>query len=218
MRYSLGAICSLALVAILSGCKNPTQIAAYANARPKLLQKMGFRPPKYPRKRESRGKVRAPSDDTIKRLLASISDKDFNEALARFLGRMVRRGDQAAIDGKALRSADEHVLSVFVNDICQVVWQEDVGEKENEMSCLQRSIGKILSRYPNIRLLTGDAGLCHKSIARSIVQARRDYFLQLKAPHTTDLNLAQKAFDQLRNQPPLDKTVEKRGGQKDPKS
>lgn len=213
-RFPLGGIFSLALVAILSGCKNPSQIAAFAKARLKLLKKLGFRPPKYPRKPESRGKVRAPSDDTIKRLLAEVSAKDFNEALARFLARMVRKGDQAAIDGKALRGADDYVLSVFVNDICQVVWQEDVGEKENELSCLERSIEEILSRYPNIRLLTGDAAFCHKSIARSAVEAKRDYFLQLKAPHTTDVGLAEEAFSQLRSQPPLDETTEKRGAQK----
>jgi hypothetical protein len=217
-RFPLGGIFSLALIATLSGCKNPSQIAAFAKVRPKLLRKLGFRPPKYPRMRESRGKVRPPSDDSIKRLLASVSSEDLNEALAQFLARMVRRGDQAAIDGKALRGAKDYVLSVFVNDICQVVWQEDVGEKENELSCLERSIEAILSRYPNIRLLTGDAAFCHKTIARSAIQARRDYFLQLKAPHTTDVGLAEEAFKQLRCQPPLDETVEKRGDQKGRKS
>ena len=64
----MGSIFSLVLIAILSGCKNPCQIEAFAKVRPKLLKKLGFRPPKYPRKRESRGKVRAPSDDTIKRV------------------------------------------------------------------------------------------------------------------------------------------------------
>ena len=120
-RFHLGSIFSLALIAILSGCKNPCQIEAFAKVRPKLLKKLGFRPPKYPRKKKSRGKVRPPSDDTIKRLLASVTAADLNEALARFLARMVRRGDQAAIDGKALRGAEDYVLSVFVNDICQVV-------------------------------------------------------------------------------------------------
>jgi len=131
---------------------------------------------------------------------------------------MVKRGAQAAIDGKALRGTKDYVLSVFVNDICQVVWQEDVGSKENELSCLERSISAILSNYPNLRLFTGDAAFCHKSIARCLIQAKRDYFLQLKAPHATDVTLAKRAFAQLRETPALAKDVEKRGPHEEPKS
>ncbi|NQU44635.1 ISAs1 family transposase [bacterium] len=216
--YPLDSIVALALIAILSGCKNHPQIAAFARVRPRLLKKLGFRPPKYPRRADSKGKIRAPSKDTIPRILATISPQDFNEGLACFLSRIVKRGAQAAIDGKALRGAHDYVLSVFVNDICQVVWQEDVGRKENELSCLERSISDILSRYPNLRLFTGDAAFCHKSIARSLIEAKRDYFLQLKAPHTTDVALAEDAFDQLRATEPLATTAEKRGAREGRKS
>jgi len=199
-RYPLGPVFALVLVAVLCGCKNHPQISAFAQARPDLLKRLGFRPPKYPR------------------ILASVRPDNLNRGLSRFLSRMVKRGAQAAIDGKALRGAHDYVLSVFVNDICQVVWQEDVGRKENELSCLERSISDILSRYPNLRLFTGDAAFCHKSIARSLIEAKRDYFLQLKAPHTTDVALAEDAFAQLRETPPLATRAEKRGPREGPKS
>jgi len=210
-RYSLGSTLALVLIAVLSGCKNHSQIFVFAQTRKALLERLGFRPPKYPRKADSRGQIRAPSEDTLSRILAEVGAAQFNASLALFLLRMVSRGSKAAVDGKTLRGADEHVLSVFVNDLCQVVWQEEVGSKENELSCLERAIGAILSRYPNLRLITGDAALCHKSITRLLVNARRDYFLQLKAPHTGDVALAEDSFAQLRARPPAARTVEKRG-------
>lgn len=215
-RHPLHCSLALILLAVLSGCRNHSQISAFARARPALLKRLGFRPPKYPRKK--RDTIAAPSEDTLGRILASLRPAQLNEALARFLSRMVARGSQAAIDGKALRGADEYVLSVFVNDICQVAWQEDVGKKENELSRLERSLPAILSRYPNLRLFSADAGFCHKSIARALVEARRDYFVQLKAPHDTDVALAKHAFAQLRQTPPLAESVEKRGARAGRKS
>ena len=215
-RYPLHAVLALILLAVLSGCKNHSQIAMFGKTRRALLKRLGFHPPKYSRKHKT--EISAPSEDTLTRILASLCPLQFNEAFARFLSRMVGRGAQAAIDGKALRGADDYVLSVFVNDICQVAWQEDVGSKENELSCLERSISTILSRYPNLRLFTGDAAFCHKSIASSLINAKRDYFLQLKAPHTTDVALAERAFAQLRKRPALAATVEKKRPREERKS
>ena len=217
-RYPLHCTLALILVGVLSGCRNHSQIYAFAKARAELLRRLGFAAPKYPQRSASVGRITAPSEDTLTRVLAGVCPAQLNEALAGFLARMVRRGSQAAIDGKALRGAEEYVLSVFANDVCQVVWQEDVGAKENELSCLERSLKTILARYPNLRLFTGDAAFCHKSIARQLLQARRDYFLQLKAPHTGDVALAEEAFGQLRRRPALATSVEKRAPRKDHKS
>jgi hypothetical protein len=61
---------------------------------------------------------------------------------------------------------------------------------------------------------TGDVMFCHKTIARALVEARRDYFLQLKAPHKTDVAIAKTAFGQLMTLPPLaTDSGEKRGVQ-----
>jgi hypothetical protein len=211
-RYPQHAVFALIFIALLSGCKNYSQISVFAHTRNALLEKLGFRPPHYPRKTESKNRISAPCEDTLTRVVASVSPRVFNEHLAQFLGRMVQRGAQAAIDGKALRGAEEYVLSIFANEICQVVWQEDVGrDKENECSCLARSLEKIFAHYPQLRLFTGDAAFCHKAIARALIAAKRDYWLQLKAPHTTDLMLADDAFAQLRHTPPLATEVEKRG-------
>jgi hypothetical protein len=62
---------------------------------------------------------------------------------------MIVRGAVAVIDGKALRGTDYYVLSLFVNDLCHVAWQEDIGKKENEQSALERILPAILERIGN---------------------------------------------------------------------
>jgi hypothetical protein len=210
--YPLASTLALVLIALLSGCKNPSQIYAFAQAHPALLPKLGFRPRKRPRKAQNKGRISAPNEDTTQAILDSVDPKQLNEKLAQFLARMVRRGERAAIDGKALRGSDDYVLSVFVNDLCQVAWQEDVGEKDHELKALERALPAILEQYPALKLFTGDAAFCQKSIARALVGARRDYFLQLKAPHDTDVALAQDGFAQITaGSPALARSEEKRG-------
>jgi hypothetical protein len=214
LRYPLGSLLSLATVAILAGCKNPSQIYHFGVVNPRWLKRLGFRPPKRPRRKENRGRVRAPNEDTISSVFARIPADVFNQVLARWVASHLRWGTTANLDGKALRGADEHILSVFVGQIGQVAWQETVGTKENELSALERVIATVLEHYPAIRLWTGDAMFCHKTIARALVEARRDYFLQLKAPHKTDVAIAKTAFAQLMTLPPLaTDSGEKRGVQ-----
>jgi len=216
VRYEVGPVLALVVIAVLCGCKNASQIFAFALARPRLLPRLGFKPPRQIRKPENAGRVRAPNEDTIAAILHSVSQEELNEKFAVFLRRMIGHQATAAVDGKALRGADDYVLSVFVNDIRQVVWQERVGEKENELKVLEKALPAVLAQYPGLTLLTGDAAFCHKSIARELVQARRDYFLQLKAPHTTDVALATEAFKTLGAKKPLATSQGKRGAQKVP--
>ena len=209
-QYELAPTLALVVVATLAGCKNPSQVYVFGKSRPALLGKLGFRPRKRPRRKEDKGKLRSPNEDTIGSILKSVRGAELNRVFALFLTRMVSRGAVAAIDGKALRGTDDYVLSVFVNDICQVVWQEDVGTKENELSALERSLPEILEKYPQIKLFTGDAAFCQKSIAKQLIKAKRDYFLQLKSPHKTDVAIAEGAFAQLRRRPAAAKSEEKR--------
>jgi hypothetical protein len=209
-RYELAPTLALVVVATLAGCKNPSQICVFGRSRCGLLGKLGFRPRKRPRRKEDKGKLTGPNEDTIASILQRLSEAELNRVFALFLSRMVSRGAVAAIDGKALRGTDDYVLSVFVNDICQVVWQENVGTKENELSALERSLSMILEKYPQIKLFTGDAAFCQKSIVKKLIQAKRDYFLQLKSPHKTDVAIAEDAFAQLRRRPAAAKSAEKR--------
>lgn len=211
VRYEVAPTLALVVVGTLAGCKNPSQVYMFGKTRPKVLKKLGFRPVRRPRRKQDRGRLTCPNEDTIAAIMMSVSEVDVNRQFTVFLSRMVARGAVAAIDGKALRGTEDYVLSVFVNDICQVVWQENVGTKENELSALERALPEILEKYPQIKTFTGDAAFCQKSIAKMLVKAKRDYFLQLKSPHKTDVAVAERAFEQIRaGRPAGAKSEEKR--------
>lgn len=217
--YPLPSILLLCLVAILHGCPNPERIHAFGRLRPPLLARLGFRPAA-----RARGKIRprlgvtCPNEDTIAGALRRVDSGALNEALAGWVARMMPEEASAAVDGKALRGAEEHVLEVLVNDVRLVAWQAPVGKKENELSALEGCIGGVLAKFPQIKLLTGDAMFCQKSIAAAVSQARRHYFLQLKSPHKTDVATARRAFCQLASGPALAQSEEKRGAPAGPSS
>lgn len=211
VRFSLSSVLALAFIAVLAGMKNAHQIAFFAKKNPTLLRQLGFRPPKRPRRKEMLGVILSPSHDSIERLLDLVDTGEFSTLVAKWAARRILWGQCAAIDGKALRGSGDYVLSVYVNALAQTVWQEGVGRKENELSALERSLPEILEKCPKVRLFTGDAGFCHKSIVKTLHEDGRDYLLQLKEPHSTDVKLARDAMRQLTNLPPLAKTVEKRG-------
>jgi hypothetical protein len=210
-RYAMDSLLALAVTAILCGCANPSQIAVWGARNPRRLRALGFRPPKRPRKKENKGRVACPNEDTLSVALARVGPEDMNRALARWILTQMREPMSAHIDGKALRGAGEMVLTCFIHEINQVAWQGVIGTKENELSALEQNLENVLKRYPNLALVTGDAAFGHKSIARAVIQEGRDYFLQLKAPHTTDLALATDAFSQITTRPALAVSEEKRG-------
>lgn len=211
--YPLPSVLLLCVVAVLHGCRNPSQVFAFGRLRPALLGRLGFLPPRRQRGKNPwpKGEVRCPNEDTIATLLGSVDPHDFNACISQWVARMLPGEAHAACDGKAQRGTEEHVLEVFVNDLRLVVWQAPVGEKENELSALETSIADVLAKYPQIKLLTGDAMFCHKSIARAVHDARRHYFLQLKSPHKTDVATARHALSQLATTPALARTEDKRG-------
>ena len=218
-RHDLAPQLCLVVVALLSGCENVTHIRQFGFAHPEVLAALGFRPSKRPRNRARRGVIFSPDEETLAAALAQVSPDDLNRCLGAWLAAMLEKEETASIDGKALRGSKGYVLSVFVDRIRHVVWQQDVGEKANELSTLEGALAQILASYPRLALVTGDAGFGHKSIARGVAAARRDYFLQLKSPHETDVGIAREAFAQITQaRKPLSRTVEKRGARTDAKS
>lgn len=215
-RFPLPALLSLIVIALLAGCKNPTQIYNFAKAHRSLLPRLGFRPPVKPRLEESRGRVRAPNEDTITYVLGRLSPDQFVAAFALWINGLISSGQRAAaVDGKALRGTEEHVLTVFVGKLRLAVWQKQVDKKENEFSALREALGELFEDYPGLWLLTGDAMFCQKEVAKKVVEARRHYLLQMKSPHKTDMEIAQRVFARLTSRPPAASSeAEKRGARK----
>jgi len=218
VRYPLGALYSLIVTALLCGEENPERISRFARHHPELLPALGFRPLKRPRVAERKGAITPPSNDMIARALCMVDGKTLNEYIGRWLARLLARRSTVAIDGKSLRGQGGYVLSVYCPALGHVLWQESVGAKENEMSALLKALPELLAPLSKALVFTGDAGFCHKEVARVLVENRRHYLLQLKAPHETDLGIARDSFAQITRREALARTVEKRGAIADAKS
>lgn len=203
---------------MLCGEENPEQISRFASLHPRLLPSLGFRPPADSLLAQRRGVIAAPSNDTIARAMEMAQGSGLDRCLGTWLGRMSAQRQAASLDGKALRGQLATVLSLYSPALGHVLLQESVGTEENELAALLRILPELLSRLSKVRLFTGDAGFCHKEVARALAESRRDYLLQLKAPHLTDLRIAEEAFAQITQTPPLAETVEKKGGLAVPRS
>lgn len=215
--YPLASMLALIVVALMSGCCNLSQVFHYGKSRKNLLKRLGFRPPKRPNQPSKRGKLRCPNEDTLANTLASIDQQELNVALGQWAGlALVQQGKAlGSIDGKALRGSGDYVLSVFIHQLHQVAWQQEVIlEENNELSTLRPVIAQMLKQFPGLDLLTLDAGLCYKEIAHEIVEAKRHYLMQLKASHGTDYEQAGQAFEQITSRRQAEaQSLEKRGAQ-----
>ncbi len=164
-------------------------------------------------------RIANPNEDTITTILGLVDKDEINEKRALFLIEMIEKRSVVAIDGKALRDSEDYVLSIFINEISYVVWQENVEKKQNKLSALENVLGTILEIYPQIKLFTGNASFYQKKFAKTFIKARRNYFLHLKSPHNTDVELAKDAYRQISPaMPPATRTLDKRGARKGRKS
>lgn len=211
-RHPLHALLGLIVVGLACGCQSVEGIEAFGAANPDLLRDLGFRPTAKPRRAERRGAIVPPSNDTLVRCAALVGARRLNEALAAWLSDLALEGAAASVDGKALGGSGEGLLSLFVGELNMAVWQEPLGAKASELKTLERTLPTLLARFENLKLFTLDAGFCHKTVARALVDAKRDYLMQLKSPHGTDLRQAREALSAAaRAGKPLARSVEKRG-------
>lgn len=131
---------------------------------------------------------RAPHSTTLIRAASAYSVDELRTALAAWLARLTTGpGLDAAVDGKTSKQAHDrdghpiHVLNVFAHDLKVALADWPVGgDKATEPEVLKAHLDELLALYPSLRALTGDALFCQRPLARSIVDAGRDYVLAVK--------------------------------------
>jgi len=105
------------------------------------------------------------------------------------------------VDGKTskqARGADGdpiHVLNVFAHGakLCLADWPVG-GEKATEPAVLRAHLDELFATYPSLRVLTGDALFCQRSLAAAIVGAGREYVLAVKDNQPDLYEAARTAF------------------------
>jgi predicted transposase YbfD/YdcC len=182
-RYSVAAILSLAVVAILANHTSVLAMAEWAARQTRHVRRaLGFR------------RVTTPHQTTIQRLLARLDPAAVAAAVERVFEPCVPlevrpRGSQGvALDGKAQRGRLRHgatpthpihAVSAFCHDLGGVLAQlvVDAQQHEAELTVAPEAIGQIDWQG---RVLTGDALYCQQTLCRQVVEAGGDYLLIVK--------------------------------------
>lgn len=199
-RYSVAAILSLAVVAVLANHTSVLAIAEWAERQTRHVRRaLGFR------------RHTTPHQTTIQRLFARLDPQEVAAAVERLFeartpGEVRERGSQGvALDGKAQRgrlrhgaSATHpiHAVTAFCHDLGGVLAQlvVDAQQHEAELTVAPEAIGKIDWQG---RVLTGDALYCQQGLCRQVVEAGGDYLLIVKENQPSLLADIQQVFAPL---------------------
>jgi hypothetical protein len=162
-----------------------------------------------------------PCDTTISRSLAKLSLAEFRQAFSLWLKSALADHQTlwvAAIDGKtccqglAADGSPVHMLNVFLQQTKVTLDQWSVnGDKTNEPGSLQRHLGELLSAYPALGLLTGDAIFAQRPLLELLKASGCDYLFQVKANQPDVLDALRTCFAQASQARPASEMTEKRG-------
>jgi DDE family transposase len=174
LRHPLSAILSLAVLAMLTGCKSYQAIAQFGRDKGKSLAwALGFR----------RGKT--PAKSTFSEIFRALDIAAFEETLARWIRSRLPQGQELllALDGKTARGSKEgevpgqHLVAAYAVSYQAVLAQIRVDTKTNEHKAALQLLG-ILPLKDCI--VTGDALFCQRDICATIVAEGGDYLFFAK--------------------------------------
>ena len=132
------------------------------------------------------------------------------EAFAAFLAQLLREQPlTAAVDGKiAKQILDEEgqvlsMLNVFVHKMKIVLGEWSIkGDKTNEPGCLKQHLGELLSQFPHLKILTGDAIFAQRPLLEVLKNNNVDYVFQVKANQPEVLEAIQETFKDRHDKEP----------------
>jgi len=162
-----------------------------------------------------------PYDTTISRALAGLSLDEFRQAFSRWLKTaLADHPDRwvAAVDGKTCRQGLDsdgspvQMLNVFLQQVKLTLDQWSIGgDKTNEPGSLKAHLAELLSAYPALRLLTGDAIYAQRPLLEILKTAGCDYLFQIKANQPEVLDALKTCFAGASSSRPSHEVTEKKG-------
>jgi hypothetical protein len=203
----LSGILALTFLGLLAGQNYFTHICRWGTNHWKILKKpLGFKSKKPPNR------------TTISRLLAKISLNEMQEAFAVFLTQLLQDEPlTAAVDGKVAKQiVDEEgevlqMLNVFVHKMKVVLWEWSIkGDKTNEPGCLKKHLGELLSQFPNLKILTGDAIFAQRPLLEVLKNHQVDYVFQVKENQPEVLDAVKETFRERHNIEPVARSCSKK--------
>ncbi len=215
VRHPFSGILSLVFLGLLGRITEMTVVVRWATVHwEELKEPLGFT------------REKPPCDTTISRALAGLSLNEFREAFALWLNTALADHEgrwTAAVDGKTCRqglAADGspvQMLNVFLQRVKLTLDQWSIGnDKTNEPGSLKEHLGELLTAYPALRLLTGDAIFAQRPLLELLQENGCDYLFQVKANQPDMLDALETCFFQDKPVRPACEITEKRGSIKRP--
>ena len=208
VRHPFAGIVVLALLGMLARIREMEVLVRWATVHwDSLREPLGF------------DRNQPPCATTISRTLAKCSVEEFQAALDQWLRHHVAEDSEGvlAVDGKTAKQGIDsdgnplHMLNAFVHDLQVVVGQWSTGDdKTNEPSLLRRKLRGLLTSYPMLRLITGDAIFAQRPLIKMIRNLDKDYLLQVKGNQGDTLDALEHCFAKATQRPPAAQTAEKR--------
>jgi predicted transposase YbfD/YdcC len=174
-QHPLLSILFIVLAAQLCGAEGWDAMAAFARAKQAWLGSFLELP---------KG---VPSADTLRRVMAALEPRAFEACFRSWVGALAKalRGEVVAVDGKAIKGAYEaahrttplYLLHVWATEQRLLLGQQAVGGAPGESPGAE-AVLKLLALTGAV--VTGDANLCTKRVAQTVVAQGADYVLALK--------------------------------------
>jgi predicted transposase YbfD/YdcC len=182
-RYSLVAILSLAVAAMLCGFKSYSAIAEWGRIYgKKLAEALGFKDGK------------TPCAATFFNIFSRLDKQDVEQKLgcwAEALQSLSQQSDlceAVAVDGKTLRGSKNqgapaaHLLSGLGHRLGLTLFQVGISDKTNEIG----AVGDLLQGLMlTDKVITMDALLTHRQVSETIIEQGGDYVMIVKANQPT---------------------------------
>lgn len=196
-RYELATLLLVVILAKLSGEDKPTGIAEWIRWRGTELQHyLG-----------SRRKL-TPSHNTIRRLMqSSVAEEDLQKQMRQYLHQSYG-GQQSllvVIDGKTLRGTipqgarqGVHLLAAYLPQEEVVLFQLEVGQKENEITAAPRLLTQLDLKG---RVVSGDAMFTQRQLSIQVLAQGGHYLWQVKENQPQLLEDIQRFFQPLPQHP-----------------
>jgi hypothetical protein len=210
VRHPFSGVVSLVFLGLLGRMNEMEVIVRWAMVHwDQLKEPLGFT------------RAKPPCATTISRALAGLTLGEFREAFACWLRAALAHHQgrwAAAVDGKTCRqglAADGspvQMLNVFLQRMKLALDQWSIGgDKTNEPGSLKQHLSQLLTAYPALQLLTGDAIYNQRPLLELLQKRGCDYLFQVKQNQPDMLDALRTCFAEASPVRCAHKTTEKRG-------
>jgi hypothetical protein len=192
--YGLGSILTICALATLCGARGTRAIAEFAEylnqTQLRLLRCY------YSKKRKC---YVAPSEPTIRRILALVPAAQFDQAVTAWLAEQDGCIRRLAVDGKTVKKAKcpegrpLHLVAAVTHETARLVAQRPVDEKSNEITALRPMLQDVALDGV---VVTADAMQAQQDAAHFLTQEKgADYFFSLKGNQPSVQEAAERLLD-----------------------